>query len=169
MTNPWPDGLRPALHVLLQNFLEKARKFTPLRPHAAVEIGARTGNGERIFLVKDNEVGFDMAHVGQLLGAFQRPHSAQEFPDPEIEPATETRVIHRHGGPFRAESSPRQGATFCFPRPGRFVPISKPEPARPRLTPRRSRQTENPISGSGFRRGPAASNRLNPGFHYFHV
>jgi PAS domain S-box-containing protein len=116
------------LHVLMENLLGNAWKFTAhLRP-ARIEVGQITGEtGEAIYFVRDNGAGFDMAHAVQIFGVFQRLHSAQEFPGTGIGLATVERIVQRHGGRVWAEGVVDGGATFFFTL-GSPIPDPAPGP-----------------------------------------
>ncbi|HET9588713.1 MAG TPA: PAS domain S-box protein [Anaerolineales bacterium] len=122
-----PDLLR----IVLENLINNAWKFTSRRTDAYIEVGARDEeSGERIFFVRDNGAGFDMAFANKLFGAFQRLHSGDEYPGTGIGLATVQRIIRRHGGNIWAESSPGKGATFFFTLPsleGRKLKITPGE------------------------------------------
>jgi signal transduction histidine kinase len=102
------------LRIALENLLRNAWKFTGRRDDAVVEFGMRFEDGERIYYVKDNGVGFDMEFAGRLFGPFQRLHRSEEFPGTGIGLATVRRVIFRHGGRVWAEAVPGEGARFSF-------------------------------------------------------
>ncbi|HKK08220.1 MAG TPA: ATP-binding protein [Gemmatimonadota bacterium] len=102
------------LRIALENLLENAWKFTGRRQNARIEFGVGQDGGERIFFVRDNGTGFDMAYADRLFSPFQRLHRAEEFHGTGIGLATVQRVIRRHGGSVWAESEPGRGATFCF-------------------------------------------------------
>ena len=102
------------IDVVLTNLFSNAIKFTGTRPEAHIEFGQIEANGEGAFYVKDNGVGFDMAHADMLFGAFQRLHKSSEFAGTGIGLATVQRIVRRHGGRVWAEAQAEHGATFYF-------------------------------------------------------
>jgi PAS domain S-box-containing protein len=106
------------LHLVLQNLLGNAWKYSSKRAAARIEVGAnRADDGILVYFVRDDGVGFDMAFADKLFGAFQRLHSAEEFPGNGIGLATVKRILHRHGGKIWAHGELDKGATFYFTLP----------------------------------------------------
>jgi PAS domain S-box-containing protein len=108
------EGDGRLLRLLLENLLGNAWKYTSRRAKARIDFGAQERAGERAYFVRDDGAGFDMTYADKLFGAFQRLHSASEFPGSGIGLATAARIVHRHGGRVWAEGHPDQGATFYF-------------------------------------------------------
>lgn len=102
------------LRLVLENLLSNAWKFTGHRACARIEFGVIQRNGIPTYFVRDDGVGFDMAYVGKLFGAFQRLHDRSQFQGTGIGLVTVQRIIHRHGGHIWAEAAVEQGATFYF-------------------------------------------------------
>jgi signal transduction histidine kinase len=101
------------LKQALTNLVGNAIKFTRDKDPAVIEIG-RVANGQPVYYVRDNGVGFDMRHHDQLFGVFQRLESANDYEGTGIGLAIVHKIISRHGGRVWAESKPGSGATFLF-------------------------------------------------------
>ncbi len=108
------EGDRGLLGILLENLLSNAWKFTSKRPKARIEFGTTRRSGKKVFFVRDDGAGFDMAVVGKLFIPFQRLHAASEFPGTGIGLATAQRIVARHGGRIWAEAEVGKGATIFF-------------------------------------------------------
>lgn len=102
------------IRIVLENLLRNAWKFSGKQPQPRVEFGQKLVDGETVYFVCDNGVGFDSKYVDKLFGAFQRLHSATEFPGTGIGLAIVQRIIHRHHGRVWAEGKVNQGASFYF-------------------------------------------------------
>lgn len=107
-------GDQRLLHVVLDNLLGNAWKYTSKHERARIEFGRQGTNGSVAYFVRDDGAGFNPEYSERLFGAFQRLHGAAEFPGTGIGLATVQRIILRHGGRVWAEGAVERGATFYF-------------------------------------------------------
>jgi light-regulated signal transduction histidine kinase (bacteriophytochrome) len=110
---------------VLQNLIENAWKFSHKTDKPRIEVGK---DGEAFF-VRDNGAGFEQEYAHKLFGAFERLHSASEYPGTGIGLATVRRIIERHGGEVWAKGRPGEGATFYFTVPASVDQSKKPAKA----------------------------------------
>jgi len=105
------------LQIALENLVGNAFKFSSKEAQPQFEFGTIVKEGKTACFIRDNGVGFDMAYVNNLFGAFQRLHTSLEFPGTGIGLATVRRIINRHGGKVWVEAEVGKGATFYFTLP----------------------------------------------------
>lgn len=112
------EGDPMLLSAVLNNLLENAWKFTSKADAACIAFGCQTASdAERVFFVKDNGAGFDMAAANRLFSTFERLHAATDFAGTGVGLSIVKRVIERHGGRVWAYSEVGEGATFFFALP----------------------------------------------------
>ncbi len=102
------------MRVVLDNLLSNAWKFSARVPCAKIEFGETVWRERKVYFVRDNGAGFDMAYAERLFGAFQRLHDAKAFPGTGVGLATVQRIVRRHGGAVWGEGEVNRGAAFYF-------------------------------------------------------
>jgi PAS domain S-box-containing protein len=108
--------------IILENLISNAWKYSRKRTSAQIEFGilpSREGGREMLY-VRDNGAGFNMAYSDSLFKPFHRLHHDNEFEGSGIGLATVHRILERHGGTIRADSTEGKGACFCFSFDPRF-------------------------------------------------
>jgi len=99
------------------NLIDNALKYSRTRDRIRIAIDRHDRDGEAIFTIEDNGVGFDMRHSDKLFGVFQRLHSSDQFEGTGVGLANVRRIVERHGGRVSARSTPDGGSTFEFSLP----------------------------------------------------
>lgn len=96
------------------NLISNAVKYTSNNERAEIVIGAEEDASVLRYFVKDNGVGFNMAHADKLFGIFQRLHGSDQFDGVGIGLSIVKRIVTRFGGTVSAEGKEGAGAMFSF-------------------------------------------------------
>jgi light-regulated signal transduction histidine kinase (bacteriophytochrome) len=111
---PPAKGDRAMIRQVFVNLLSNALKFTRARPTAEIFVGYSDSDGETVYSVRDNGVGFDMKYYGKMFKIFERLHSENEFEGTGVGLALVSRIITQHKGRIWADSDGNHGAAFYF-------------------------------------------------------
>jgi light-regulated signal transduction histidine kinase (bacteriophytochrome) len=105
------------LRQVWTNLVDNAFKFTRHQDCASIEIGGTAADGEHVYFIRDNGVGFDMQYADKLFGVFERLHGPDEFEGVGVGLALVRRIIQLHNGRVWAQAEMNRGATFFFALP----------------------------------------------------
>ncbi len=102
------------LALVIDNLMSNAFKFSSKKSHPIIEFGQTIFDNERVYYIKDNGVGFDMAKAHLLFLPFSRLHTQAEFSGNGIGLTIVKRIIELHKGKVWAKAVLNEGATFYF-------------------------------------------------------
>ena len=114
---PLVEADETKLIQVMQNLIANAVKFHKEGVAPEVSVTAQAANGEWLFEVADNGIGFDPRYHDRIFQVFQRLHGVGKYPGNGIGLAICRRIIEHHGGRLWAESEPDLGARFFFTLP----------------------------------------------------
>lgn len=111
------------LKQVWMNLISNAIKYSSKTAAPFIEIGYKKENGNTVYFIRDNGVGFDMKYSHKLFGVFQRLHKPQDFEGTGIGLALVKRILEKQDAGIWAEAELNKGATFYF-----SLPDKKEEP-----------------------------------------
>ena len=118
-TGPLPTVLadRMRLEQVFANLIGNAIKYR--RPDVPLEIAvvAERRDGMVEFAVRDNGIGIEAEYYDRIFEMFGRLHTHDQYEGTGIGLAVVKRIVERHGGRIRVESTPGEGSTFFFTLP----------------------------------------------------
>ncbi|HEU4717682.1 MAG TPA: ATP-binding protein, partial [Bacteroidia bacterium] len=105
------------MHQVFLNLISNAIKYSSKKKKPEISISSEVREGEIIYSIRDNGVGFDMRYYDKLFGVFQRLHKMEEFEGTGVGLAIVQRIISKHRGRVWAEAAVNKGANFSFSLP----------------------------------------------------
>ncbi len=105
------------IEQVFSNLIGNAVKYRREGVPPVIAISARRLNGRVEFSVKDNGIGIEDEYHDRIFEMFRRLHTHDEYEGTGIGLAVVKRIVERHGGTIRVESTPGEGSTFFFTLP----------------------------------------------------
>lgn len=102
------------INIALTNLFDNAWKYSSKNPDACIKFSHAIIDGEDIYSISDNGIGFNMQFADRLFQPFQRLHTNQDYEGTGIGLVIVARIIQLHGGRIWAESEVDSGTTFYF-------------------------------------------------------
>jgi light-regulated signal transduction histidine kinase (bacteriophytochrome) len=114
---PSAYGDRVQLQRAWENLLSNAVKYSRDSRPPSVHVWGESLDGNAVYHVQDNGVGFDMKYAHKLFRVFERLHAAEDFAGTGVGLAIVYRVVARHRGRIWADAEVGHGARFSFSLP----------------------------------------------------
>ena len=105
---------RQLMTIVIENLFENAWKFTSKNPHTVISFRSERQDGEKVYVLEDNGIGFDPAFAHKLFVPFERLHGQKDYPGTGIGLSNVKRIVERHGGTIWATGAVGKGARFSF-------------------------------------------------------
>ncbi len=105
------------LELVFANLIGNAIKYRRPDEPLLVRVGARRTDGFWEFSVSDNGIGIEPEYFDRIFEMFRRLHTHDKYDGTGIGLAVVKRIVERHGGAVRVESTPGEGSTFFFTLP----------------------------------------------------
>jgi len=100
------------LGQVFQNLISNALKFRSPERVLRVTIRADVEGDQATFSVSDNGIGIEERFLEKIFGVFQRLHPREQYEGAGVGLALCEKIVRRHGGSIRVESTPGEGTTF---------------------------------------------------------
>ncbi len=102
---------------VLTNLIGNAIKYHRRGVTPAITVSAERHGDWWEFTVADNGIGIEAEYFDRIFEMFRRLHTHDEYEGTGIGLAVVKRIVERHGGTIRVESTPGEGSTFFFTLP----------------------------------------------------
>lgn len=110
-------GIPSQLRQLFQNLLSNAIKFRKKDEAPVVRIYPEVRNSRSRIVIQDNGIGFDARYAEEIFMVFKRLHSYHEFEGSGVGLSICKKIIDKHNGTIRAESTIGEGSRFIIELP----------------------------------------------------
>ncbi len=116
VVNQMPDayGDVSMIYQVLANLLSNSIKYTYQNQDPTIEVGSEIIDGQKVYFVKDNGIGFDMSFHEKIFDVFKRLSEQPIIEGTGVGLAIVKRIIEKHGGKVWANSEPGKGSIFYF-------------------------------------------------------
>jgi len=126
---PTVRGDSSQLQSVLRNLLSNAVKYCEREPE--LRLGSRREGDRHVIWLQDNGIGIKDVFFEEVFDIFRRLHNYDHYPGSGIGLATSRKIVERHGGAIRVESSSGEGTTFVMELPAADRRPAQNEPEKP--------------------------------------